>query len=94
MKIGLRRDGRITALDLFVIQDGGPYGRSGDFLSAGRIASLAYPAPQSMRARGLTVFTNTPPRGAQRAPGGAQCDHDAVTRVLDKAARQAWDRPR
>ena len=60
VKIGFRRDGRITALDLFLIQDGGPYGRSGDFLSAGRIASLAY-QPLNMRARGVTVFTNTPP---------------------------------
>ncbi len=86
VKIGLRRDGRITALDLFVIQDGGPYGRSGDFLSAGRIASLAY-QPLNMRARGVTVFTNTPPRGAQRAPGGAQCI-TMLSPVLDKAARQ------
>ena len=86
VKIGLRRDGRIAALDLFVIQDGGPYGRSGDFLSTGRIASLAY-QPLSMRARGVTVFTNTPPRGAQRAPGGAQCI-TMLSPVMDKAARQ------
>ena len=86
VKIGFRRDGRITALDLFLIQDGGPYGRSGDFLSAGRIASLAY-QPLNMRARGVTVFTNTPPRGAQRAPGGAQ-SITMLSPVLDKAARQ------
>ena len=86
VKIGLRRDGRIAALDLFVIQDGGPYGRSGDFLSTGRIASLAY-QPLSMRARGVTVFTNTPPRGAQRTPGGAQCI-TMLSPVMDKAARQ------
>ena len=86
VKIGFRPDGRITALDLFTIQDGGPYGRQGDFLTVGRIASLTY-QPLSMRARGVTVFTNTPPRGAQRAPGGAQ-SIAMLSPVLDKAARQ------
>ena len=36
------RPGRMTALDMFAVQDGGPYGRSGDFLSAGDQASLMY----------------------------------------------------
>ena len=85
-KIGIRRDGRITAMDLFVIQDGGPYGSSGDYLSAGRIASLAY-QPLAMRARGISIYTNTPPRGAQRAPGGVQ-GITVLSPMVDKAARQ------
>ena len=56
---------------MFVVQDGGPYGRSGDFMSMGDQASLMY-QPLNMRVRGLNVYTNTPPRGAQRAPGGVQ----------------------
>jgi CO/xanthine dehydrogenase Mo-binding subunit len=56
---------------MFLVQDNGPYGRSGDFLSGGRIASLGY-QPLTQRFRGITVITNTPPRGAQRAPGGLQ----------------------
>jgi len=39
-----------------------------------------------MRFRGIPVITNTPPRGAQRAPGGAQ----AITMlgpVIDRGAR-------
>ncbi len=85
-KMGFRSDGRLMALDLLLIQDSGSYGRRGDFLSAASIASLAY-QPETMRFRGIPVITNTPPRGAQRAPGGAQ----AITMlgpVMDRAARE------
>ena len=71
VKLGLRSDGRIMAMDLLLIQDSGSYGRRGDFASAASISSLAY-QPETMRFRGVPVITNTPPRGAQRAPGGAQ----------------------
>ena len=86
IKIGFRRDGRVTAIDMFLVQDGGPYGRSGDFMSAGDQASLMY-TPLNMRMRGLSVYTNTPPRGAQRAPGGVQAV-SMVAPMMDKAARQ------
>ena len=71
VRIGLRSDGRMTAFDLFSVQDGGPYGRSGDFMSAGDQGSLMY-TPANTRVRGLSIYTNTPPRSAQRAPGGVQ----------------------
>ena len=86
VKIGFRRDGRILALDLFTIGDGGPYGRSGDHMSLANIASLAY-QPESIRVRGIPVYTNTPPRTAQRAPGGAQAI-GMLAPLMDKAARQ------
>ncbi len=86
IKMGLTSDGRITALEMFSVQDGGPYGRSGDFLSAGDNASLMY-TPASMRVRGLSVWTNTPPRAAQRAPGGVQVV-SMIAPMVDKAARQ------
>jgi CO/xanthine dehydrogenase Mo-binding subunit len=73
-------------MDLFLIQDSGAYGRRGDFNSAASIASLCY-QPETMRFRGVPVITNTPPRGAQRAPGGAQ----AITMigpVMDRGARE------
>ena len=86
IKMGFRRDGRLIALDMFIVQDGGPYGRSGDFLSAGDQASLMY-TPAHMRVRGLSVWTNTPPRAAQRAPGGVQAVA-LMAPLVDKAARQ------
>src|SRR5207253_10006623 len=71
MKVGFSKEGRITALDMFVICDNGPYDAVGDAPSSGRIVSLLY-QPQAMRWRGLTVLTNTPPRSAQSSPGGLQ----------------------
>ena len=85
-KIGFRKDGRITALDLFIVQDNGPYASQGDFRSAGSISSLAY-QPMAMRWRGVSVVTNTPPRSAQRSPGGMQVNA-IIEPILSKAARK------
>ena len=86
IKLGMRRDGRITALDIHAIGDGGPYGRSGDHMNVGVIGSLAY-QPVAMRMRGTGVYTNTPPRGAQRAPGGEQ-SMTMLSPIIQKAAKQ------
>src|ERR1700692_2849875 len=37
MKVGFAKDGRITALDMFAIQDNGPYELQGDQAAAGPI---------------------------------------------------------
>ncbi len=86
VKMGWRRDGRVTGIDLFIVQDHGPYGRSTDYLTAGTVADLSY-QPAAMRFRGITVYTNTPPRSAQRAPGGAQIVA-MLEPLMDKAARE------
>ena len=85
-KFGFRSDGRVVAMDLTLVQDGGPYGRSGDYMSCADQASLMY-MPEHVRVRGITVYTNTPPRGAQRAPGGVQAVA-MYAPIFDKAARQ------
>ncbi|MDH3732136.1 MAG: xanthine dehydrogenase family protein molybdopterin-binding subunit [Gemmatimonadota bacterium] len=85
-KMGFRSDGKMTAIDLYIVQDHGPYGRSGDHLTAAGVADLMY-QPDAMRFRGLTVYTNTPPRSAQRAPGGAQIVA-MLEPIVDKAARE------
>ncbi len=86
VKIGYRSDGRITAMDMFFVQDGGPYGFSTDFMNAADQASLMY-QPLSHRLRGLSVYTNTPPRSAQRAPGGLQAV-SMIAPIMQKAANQ------
>ncbi|MGH9613508.1 MAG: xanthine dehydrogenase family protein molybdopterin-binding subunit, partial [Bryobacteraceae bacterium] len=86
MKVGFSKEGRITALDMFVICDNGPYDPVGDAASSGRIVSLLY-QPPAMRWRGLTVLTNTPPRSAQSAPGGMQ-GIAIMEPVIAKAARK------
>jgi len=86
MKVGFSKEGRITALEMFVICDNGPYDAVGDASSSGRIVSLLY-QPQAMRWRGLTVLTNTPPRSAQSSPGGLQ-GIVIIEPIIAKAARK------
>jgi CO/xanthine dehydrogenase Mo-binding subunit len=86
MKVGFSKEGRITALDMFVICDNGPYEAVGDAPSSGRIVSLLY-QPPAMRWRGLTVMTNTPPRSAQSSPGGLQ-GIVIMEPIIAKAARK------
>jgi xanthine dehydrogenase molybdenum-binding subunit len=86
MKVGFSKEGRIIALDMFVICDNGPYDAVGDAPSSGRIVSLLY-QPQAMRWRGVTVLTNTPPRSAQSSPGGLQ-GIVIIEPIIAKAARQ------
>jgi xanthine dehydrogenase molybdenum-binding subunit len=86
MKVGFSKEGRIIALDMFVICDNGPYDAVGDAPSSGRIVSLLY-QPQAMRWRGVTVLTNTPPRSAQSSPGGLQ-GIVIIEPIIAKAARR------
>ena len=86
MKVAFSKEGRITALDMFVICDNGPYDAVGDSASSGRIVSLLY-QPQAMRWRGVTVLTNTPPRSAQSSPGGLQ-GIVIIEPIIAKAARK------
>jgi CO/xanthine dehydrogenase Mo-binding subunit len=86
MKVGFSKEGRITALDMFVICDNGPYDAVGDAPSSGRIVSLLY-QPPAMRWRGVTVLTNTPPRSAQSSPGGLQ-GIVIMEPIIAKAARK------
>jgi xanthine dehydrogenase molybdenum-binding subunit len=86
MKVGFSKEGRIAALDMFVISNNGPYERMGDIPASGRIVSLLY-QPQTMRWRGVTVMTNTPPRSAQSSPGGMQ-GITIIEPIIAKAARK------
>lgn len=85
-KVGFDKEGRITALDMFLVSDAGSYGSSGDGGSCASIASLQY-QPPAMRFRNVTVATNTPPRSAQSAPGGMQAIA-IMEPIMAKAARQ------
>ena len=86
MKVGFSKEGRILALDMFVISDNGPYDAMGDAPTSGRMVWLLY-QPQAMRWRGVTVLTNTPPRSAQSSPGGLQ-GITIIEPIIAKAARK------
>ena len=83
-KAGFAKDGRMTALDMFLVSDAGPYGR-GDHVAAARLASVLY-QPPAMRFRGIGVLTNTPTRGSQRGPGMQFAP--MMELIISKAARQ------
>jgi len=86
MKVAFAKDGRITALDMFVVNENGPYENGGDTGTAGRMVSLLY-QPPAMRWRGVSVLTNTPPRRAQSQPGGLQ-GIMVMEPILAKASRK------
>jgi xanthine dehydrogenase molybdenum-binding subunit len=86
VKVGFRKDGRITAIDMYTVMDNGPYDPQGDARSASLTSALAY-MPETMRWRSVTVLTNTPPKTSQRAPGGAQ-GIAIMEPILSKAARK------
>ena len=86
IKLGFREDGRITAVDLYIVQENGPNTGFGDMGSAADAVSLVY-TPVAMRYRGISILTNTPPRGAQRGPGQNQIAA-AVEPLIDKAAKR------
>ena len=71
LKVGFAKDGRITAVDMLVVTENGPYEPVGDTGQSGRQVSLLF-QPEAMRWRGVSVLTNTPPRRAQSQPGGLQ----------------------
>ena len=52
VKAGFAKDGRILALDLFIVQDNGPYGPMGDHRSAGNCRVADLPARGDALARG------------------------------------------
>jgi CO/xanthine dehydrogenase Mo-binding subunit len=85
IKLGFAEDGRMTAGDVFIIEDIGPNATGGDGSSAGGAISLLYD-PEAMRFRGLPVLTNTTPRGAQRGPGQNQIAA-IMAPLMDKAAK-------
>jgi CO/xanthine dehydrogenase Mo-binding subunit len=86
MKVGFSREGRITALDMFVVANNGPYEQQGDAANSGDVISLLY-QPPAMRWRAVVALTNTPPRSAQSAPGGMQ-GIAILEPILAKAARK------
>ncbi|HEX7718254.1 MAG TPA: xanthine dehydrogenase family protein, partial [Woeseiaceae bacterium] len=85
IKVGFAANGRVTATDIFIVEDIGPNATGGDGSSAGEAVSMVYD-PESMRFRGVPVLTNTTPRGAQRGPGQNQIAA-IMAPIMDKAAK-------
>ncbi len=85
LRMGFLENGKCNAIDLMIVQESGPYGAS-DLNTAGMIADLTY-TPGNIRFRGVPMYTNTPPKAAQRGPGGAQII-SMMEPILEKAGRE------
>ncbi|HEV3469051.1 MAG TPA: molybdopterin cofactor-binding domain-containing protein [Pyrinomonadaceae bacterium] len=72
-RIGVKRDGSITALDFQSFLDGGAYGSYGvaSTFYTGALQTVTYEVPR-YRFRGLRAFTNKPPCGPKRGHGTPQ----------------------
>jgi CO/xanthine dehydrogenase Mo-binding subunit len=86
VKIGFRKDGRITACDMYIVHENGPNTGFWDFRNAGSAFSIVF-QPEAMRWQGISVLTNTPVRGPQRGPGENQTAA-AIEPIIAKAARK------
>ncbi len=85
IKVGAKADGKVAAIDLVIVNDAGANG-GGSGNSSAQHVTVGF-QPESMRFRGIEVYTNTTPRGAQRGPG--QNEMAAVLApIMDKAARE------
>ena len=88
MKIGITRQGRLTAAECEVVQRGGAYAGYGivTILYAGALLHGIYDIP-AVRYDGYRVYTNLPPCGAMRGHGTVDVRH-AFECMLDRLARQ------
>src|SRR3954471_12797922 len=89
-RIGVKRDGSITALDFQSFLDGGAYGSYGvaSTFYTGALQTVTYEVPR-YRFRGLRAFTNKPPCGPKRGHGtpqprfGLEIQIDKIAEDLD-----------
>ena len=85
-RTGLTRDGKLVAMDIEVLLDGGAYVTlSPVVLSRGCIHAAGPYRCDNINIRGRAVFTNTPPNGAFRGFGAPQTEF-AVEVHMDRIA--------
>ena len=87
VKMGFAKDGRVTAIDLFVICDNGPYESQGDARDQRAGSRRCCTSRRRCASARVSVLTNTPPRVSQRSPGGMQ-GIAVIEPMLAKAARK------
>jgi 4-hydroxybenzoyl-CoA reductase subunit alpha len=88
LKLGMLRDGRITACECEVVQRGGAYAGYGivTILYAGSLLQGIYDIP-AVKYDGYRVYANLPPCGAMRGHGSVDTRH-AFECQLDRMARE------
>ena len=91
-RTGVTRDGRLTAMDIDVLLDGGAYATlSAVVLSRGALHATGPYRCEHVRIRGRVVMTNTPPNGAFRGFGAPQTQFAAEVQIDRLAERVGLD---
>lgn len=88
LKLGMKKDGRLTACECEVVQRGGAYAGYGiiTILYAGSLLHGLYDVP-SVKYDGYRVYANLPPCGAMRGHGSVNTRH-AFECLIDRMARE------
>jgi CO/xanthine dehydrogenase Mo-binding subunit/aerobic-type carbon monoxide dehydrogenase small subunit (CoxS/CutS family) len=87
VKIGARRDGTLTALEVRVVSNTGAYGgHAGETLAASLGSPLAAYRCPNKKADGVAVYTNLVPAGGFRGYGASQTTF-AIESAIDELAR-------
>ena len=88
LKLGMKRDGRVTACECEVVQRGGAYAGYGiiTILYAGALLHGLYDIP-AVKYDGYRVYANLPPCGAMRGHGSVDTRH-AFECLMDRMARE------
>jgi len=88
LKLGMRKDGRMTACECEVVQRGGAYAGYGiiTILYAGALLQGLYDIP-AVKYDGYRVYANLPPCGAMRGHGSVDTRH-AFECLVDRMARE------
>jgi CO/xanthine dehydrogenase Mo-binding subunit/aerobic-type carbon monoxide dehydrogenase small subunit (CoxS/CutS family) len=87
VRLGARRDGTLTALEMEVVSNTGAYGgHAGETLAAALGTSLTVYRCANKRAQGRAVYTNLVPAGGFRGYGASQTSF-AVEAAMDDLAR-------
>jgi CO/xanthine dehydrogenase Mo-binding subunit len=91
-RTGVKRNGRLTAIDIDAVFDGGAYATlSAVVLSRGMIHASGPYRCDHMRIRGRATMTNTPPNGAFRGFGAPQSQFAAEVHMDRIAERLGLD---
>ena len=92
LRIGMKKNGEITAVDAECVQRGGAYAGYGivTILYAGALLHALYRLP-AVKYRGLRVYTNTPPCGPMRGHGSVDMRHAFESLLDEMAAALALD---
>lgn len=86
MKLGIKANGDIGAVDVIIIGDAGSGGGASGPGAANYVSLMLQPA--AMRFRGVSLYTNTAPRAAQRGPGENEMSA-ALEPIYDKVINMA-----